>query len=205
VGVDYKWLQLLRFYHSFLSVIVFRGILLPEFLYFCLHFKFVLLLLVYLLSVVNCLKVTFSFTAVHTLKLITIPVIVTRAGTPLLDSLLSYLTHNINAACNVPRRHYVRLILPLCFFVHEVVGSGYVVVSVRLDAFNSIVGIEPKLLKDLLVDCIIERHEFLLWKQTVRCLVFKLFEPRVGPNFFDRVTLIWINLQNFAEEMGAVC
>jgi hypothetical protein len=68
-----------------------------------LHFKFILFLFVYFLRVINCFKVTFSLSSVHTLKLIVaISIVVTSACTPLLHINFFDLAYNVYATCNVP-------------------------------------------------------------------------------------------------------
>jgi hypothetical protein len=63
--------------------------------------------------------------------------------------------------------------------------SRNVVVAVGLYTFDCVVGIKAKLLEDLLVDRVIERHEFLLGEETLLCLVCELAIPRVLSDIID--------------------
>ena len=65
------------------------------------------------------------------------------------------------------------------------IRSRDVVVAVGLYTLDCVVGIEAKLLEDLLVDCVIERHEFLLGVETFLCLVCELAIPRVLSDIVD--------------------
>ncbi len=57
-----------------------------------------------------------------------------------------------------------RLLLAKSSLVQQVVSRCDIVVTIGLDALHGVVGVETELVKNLLVDCVFERHDFLTWK-----------------------------------------
>lgn len=84
------------------------------------------------------------------------------------------------------------------------VCSRNIIVAVCFNALNCVIGIKSKELKNLLVNCIIKWHEFLLGEQTIWLFILKLFVPGMCPNLLNIVSLVWIDLKNLTYEMSAV-
>ena len=90
-----------------------------------------------------------------------------------------------------------RLALAESPLVEQVVRCCDVVMSVRLDAFNSVVGIKSKLVKNLLIYAVLKGHDLLPRKQTGWLLVSKLAIPGVLSYLLYPVTLTRVRLQYF--------
>lgn len=82
-------------------------------------------------------------------------------------------------------RGNIRSIKSHGLFENQMIRSCYVVVAVGLYTLDCVVGIEAILFQDLLVDRVIERHKFLLGKETFLCLVCELAVPRMLSDVFD--------------------
>ena len=79
-----------------------------------------------------------------------------------------------------------------------------VIVPVSLNTLDRVVGIETKFIKNLLINTIFDRHEFIARKQAYRLLVSKLAVPWVLPDLHDAISLIGVRLQDFGQEVRAV-
>jgi len=81
------------------------------------------------------------------------------------------------------------------------VGSCDVVVAVGFNAFDCVVCVETKLFENLLINNVVQRHEFLSRKKTFRGFVFELPEPGVLSDFLDVIAMLRVHLENFADEV----
>ena len=84
------------------------------------------------------------------------------------------------------------------------VGRSYIVVSVGLNAFDSVVGIKSEFIEYLLIYGVFEWHKLLTWKESCRLFISELSVPRMLSDLLDAVTLIWVSLKDLGYEVRAV-
>jgi hypothetical protein len=96
------------------------------------------------------------------------------------------------------------MVLPLCLFIHEVVCSSYIVMTICFNTLNRVICIETELFQNLFINRVIQRHELLLGEETLWTFVFKLFVPGMCTDFLNSVALLRFYLQYFANKMSTV-
>ena len=84
------------------------------------------------------------------------------------------------------------------------VSRSDIIVPVRLDALNGVIRVEAELIKHLFVQSIIERHDLFGWEQAFRLLFLELPIPWVRSDFFNAVSVRWVNLQDFGNKVAAI-
>lgn len=84
------------------------------------------------------------------------------------------------------------------------VSCSDIVVSISLYALDRVVRIKAKLIENLLVNIVFNRHQLRAWEKSSWLLIAKLPVPWVLTNLLNAIPIIWVRLENLGEEMRAI-
>ena len=97
-----------------------------------------------------------------------------------------------------------RLLLAEHTLVEQVVCCCNVIVPISFNTFDWIVRVETKLVENLFINSVFNRHELWAWEQAHWLLVSKLTVPGVFTNLSDSIPIIWVSLKDLGEEVWAI-
>jgi hypothetical protein len=92
---------------------------------------------------------------------------------------------SIHASCHHLRIIGNNFILPHLFFMNEMIGCSYGVMTICFNALNCIIAFKPMLILHQLKNLFVVRHFFFSWVKTTDSFLFYNFEPRMRSNIFD--------------------
>ena len=97
------------------------------------------------------------------------------------------------------------LVLSHVLLMYQVISSRYGIVTVGLDAFYRVLILEFVLILHDLEDLIVKGHFFLPREEATDAFFFRNLEPRVRTNVFNRVTRVWVCVQDLSQQVGTFC